>query len=108
MYLRDAVETWVEAGEPVKQLRYKHMIYYLQECKRYEDCIVHVYKRDNGDIIHVIYPYMEEEYKLYNKTKSTIFGGIKINEVYNNNTIIPLQEVGNRHLTKLRNKGLLK
>ena len=32
----------------------------------------------------------------------------ELRQIFNDNTIIPLQEVGNRHLTKLRNKGLLK
>lgn len=118
MYVRDAIDVIVEAGEPVKELNYKGILYILQEFKLYEDCKIYIYKDNKGNIIHLGYYYKDEKgnpikinvktdnideiISIYNNLKSVIYNRFFVTEVFNNNKIYTIQEVANKHLNKLR------
>ena len=116
MYVRDAIDVMVEAGEPVAVINYKGVLYELQEHLLYEDCKIYVYKDNKGNIIHLGYTYLlEKEFVtklktnniddvilLYNKLKSDIYNSFFVVEVFNNNKRFRIQEIANRHLNKLR------
>lgn len=128
MYIRDAIETLAEAGEPVKDLAYRKQPFTLQKCIRYENCIIYVYKHDKDDrILHLKQNlYVEGKlptplkqtningipltdfFRYYNNIKSMIYQQFTVIETWNSRTPIPIQEISNRHLTKLRDKGYIK